>query len=146
MKMVIIDKSPRAHIFIDGQEVKGVVKYKIKRKINDLPKVVITFKPCDIDMDLSDPIIKSRIALIAPQIRCQIEYLISLFKTKKMLSRKSKEHKKRKPISHEINSPKCGRDKKGIFHCECGKCKPSSSNISQNRSHGSNDSGNSRND
>lgn len=29
---------------------------------------------------------------------------------------------------HEINSPCCGRDQEGDFHCKCGKCKPISSN------------------
>ncbi|MBQ7799653.1 MAG: hypothetical protein IJ370_04100 [Oscillospiraceae bacterium] len=27
-------------------------------------------------------------------------------------------------IGYEINGQKCGRDKKGEFHCLCGKCKP----------------------
>ena len=26
-------------------------------------------------------------------------------------------------LGYEINSRKCGRDKKGRFHCRCGKCK-----------------------
>ena len=25
---------------------------------------------------------------------------------------------------YEINGPDCGRDKNGVFHCVCGKCKP----------------------
>ena len=25
---------------------------------------------------------------------------------------------------YEVNSPNCGRDKNGVFHCVCGKCKP----------------------
>ena len=25
---------------------------------------------------------------------------------------------------YEINSPDCGRDKNGVFHCVCGKCRP----------------------
>ena len=27
-------------------------------------------------------------------------------------------------MMYEINSPDCGRDKNGVFHCVCGKCKP----------------------
>lgn len=94
MKMKIIDNVPIAKIYIDGQEINGVVKYKIKRRLNDFPRVVLTLKPCFIDIDMSDSIIKSRTALIAPQLRCQIEHLIGLFRTKKMLSRKTQEHKK----------------------------------------------------
>ena len=25
---------------------------------------------------------------------------------------------------YEINGPDCGRDKNGVFHCVCGKCRP----------------------
>ena len=25
---------------------------------------------------------------------------------------------------YEVNSPNCGRDKNGVFHCVCGRCKP----------------------
>ncbi len=25
---------------------------------------------------------------------------------------------------YEINGPDCGRDKNGVFHCVCGRCKP----------------------
>lgn len=25
---------------------------------------------------------------------------------------------------YEVNSPDCGRDKNGVFHCVCGKCRP----------------------
>ena len=27
-------------------------------------------------------------------------------------------------MMYEINSPDCGRDKNGVFHCVCGKCRP----------------------
>lgn len=27
-----------------------------------------------------------------------------------------------KKIGYDIKSPSCGRDKHGVFHCECGKC------------------------
>jgi len=27
-------------------------------------------------------------------------------------------------MAYEINSPNCGRDKNGVFHCVCGRCKP----------------------
>lgn len=29
-----------------------------------------------------------------------------------------------KPRGYYIASPKCGRDKRGAFHCRCGKCRP----------------------
>lgn len=88
--MKIVDNVSTAKIYIDGHEITGVVKYKIKRKLNDLPRVTLILKPCYIDMDLSDSIIKSRIALIAPQVKCQIEHLIGLLRTKKRLSKSAK--------------------------------------------------------
>lgn len=27
-------------------------------------------------------------------------------------------------MAYEINGPDCGRDKNGVFHCVCGKCRP----------------------
>ena len=27
-------------------------------------------------------------------------------------------------MAYEINGPDCGRDKNGVFHCVCGRCKP----------------------
>ena len=27
-------------------------------------------------------------------------------------------------MAYEINGPNCGRDKNGVFHCVCGKCRP----------------------
>ena len=27
-------------------------------------------------------------------------------------------------MAYEINDPDCGRDKNGVFHCVCGKCRP----------------------
>lgn len=29
-----------------------------------------------------------------------------------------------KKIGYKIIGKKCGRDKKGEFHCHCGKCRP----------------------
>lgn len=94
MRMKIIDNVSIAKIYINGKEIDGVVKYKIKRSLNDFPRVELTLKPCFIDIDLSDSIIRSRLSLIAPQLRCQIEHLIGLFRTKKMLSRKTQKHRK----------------------------------------------------
>lgn len=27
-------------------------------------------------------------------------------------------------MAYEVNGPDCGRDKNGVFHCVCGKCRP----------------------
>lgn len=43
---------------------------------------------------------------------------------------------------YTIKSPKCGRDKNGVFHCVCGKCEPLSAEIGEN----GNNSGNSGSD
>ena len=48
-------------------------------------------------------------------------------------------------IAYEINGLKCGRDKNGIFHCYCGKCKPLTQ-VSHNGNYSSNNSSNSGND
>lgn len=29
-----------------------------------------------------------------------------------------------KKLGYKIIGKKCGRDKKGEFHCQCGKCRP----------------------
>lgn len=53
------------------------------------------------------------------------------------------EIKKNRVSGNNIESHNCGRDKKGIFHCECGKCNPSSIEISDNRDNCRNNSSNS---
>lgn len=48
--------------------------------------------------------------------------------------------------AYRINSPKCGRDKNGVFHCACGKCCViGSAAESENSCNGSNDSRDRRN-
>lgn len=37
---------------------------------------------------------------------------------------------------YSIKSPNCGRDKKGVFHCTCGKCEPLPTEISEKRDDG----------
>lgn len=40
---------------------------------------------------------------------------------------------------YDIKSKHCGRDKNGVFHCECGKCKDLFPEISQNGNGSGND-------
>lgn len=45
-----------------------------------------------------------------------------------------------------INSPECGRDKNGVFHCVCGKCRViGSATESENSRDGGNNGRNRRN-
>ena len=43
-------------------------------------------------------------------------------------------------LGYKINSPNCGRDKNGVFHCKCGKCEPLFPKTSNDRSDSSNNS------
>lgn len=47
-------------------------------------------------------------------------------------------------LRYDIKSPNCGRDKNGVFHCRCGKCK--SFEIDQNRNNCGDNRGNGRDD
>lgn len=50
-----------------------------------------------------------------------------------------------KTLGHSINSPYCGRDENGVFHCVCGKCKLTDSGIGHNGNNSGNDCSNSSN-
>lgn len=64
------------------------------------------------------------------------------FKIKKNDDCKIQPSASKNQLGYVIVGPNCGRDKKGIFNCECGKCKELVPDIGQNR----NDSGNYRSD
>ena len=49
---------------------------------------------------------------------------------------------RRKVIGYQINSPLCGRDANGVFHCYCGKCVPLNLDVGEDGNNGGNDSGN----
>lgn len=44
-------------------------------------------------------------------------------------------------IGYVIFSPDCGRDKLGVFHCVCGKCRPLYSERGNDRHNGGDDCG-----
>lgn len=50
-----------------------------------------------------------------------------------------------KALGHLINSPYCGRDEKGVFHCVCGKCKLTDSGIGHDGNNSGNNCSNSSN-
>lgn len=48
-------------------------------------------------------------------------------------------------VPYKIEGEQCGRDKNGVFHCECGKCEPLRTNKSKDGSDSSYDGGKSGN-
>lgn len=99
MKVKITDDFPKAKIYVDGKEIDGVVKYKVKRKVGKLPKVVLTITPFRFYMDLSDVMMKRCIPFGLPyQVKAYFyeKFYDSKFiaRIKKMFSRKTQEHHK----------------------------------------------------
>lgn len=54
----IVDDFPVAKIYIDGTEIKGVRKYKIKRAVGTIPIVRLELIPLELDMDLSETTVR----------------------------------------------------------------------------------------
>lgn len=55
---------------------------------------------------------------------------------------------KERDVGYRISgeSPDCGRDVSGVFHCVCGKCKPLRSDVNHDRDNCSDDCGDSGDD
>lgn len=93
MKIKIIDAFPTVEIYIDGQKVNGVVKYKIVRCVGELPSVVLTLTPHMLDLNLSDSIIKKRHLIIPAQFKYEVKKFFYQLREKRMLPYKKREHK-----------------------------------------------------
>lgn len=77
MKIKIVDTFPTAKIYINDNEIDGVVKYKINRSMGNLPVVSFKMIPRFMEIDLSKSININPVTRIIFLIRKRVKQFLN---------------------------------------------------------------------